>query len=282
MRSLSGRTPICTSPRTIVRDLYLPLLFVLACLLGGCGLLPEVKDETAGWSANKLYSEARSAMSEGIYDKAVKLYEKLESRYPYGRYAQQAQIDVAYAYYKQNEPASSLAACDRFIKLHPNHPNIDYVYYLKGLVTFNEDLGLFGYISNQDQTERDPKGMRDSFNTFKELTTRFPESKYTPDAIQRMQYLVNAMAAHELHVARYYMKRGAYLAAVNRAQIVVKNFAATPQAEEALFIMVKGYDQMGLTELRDDAERVMRQNFPKSVYFGNGQATASAPWWKLW
>lgn len=265
-----------------MRGLCLPLCFVLAGLLGGCGLLPEVKDETASWNANKLYSEARTAMSEGVYDKAIKLYEKLESRYPYGRYAQQAQIDVAYAYFKQSETASSIAACDRFIKLHPNHPNIDYVYYLKGLVTFNEDLGMFGHISDQDQTERDPKGMRDSFNIFKELTTRFPDSKYAADATQRMQYLVNAMASHELHVARYYMKRGAYLAAVNRAQIVVKNFAATPQVEEALFIMVKGYDQMGLTDLRNDAERVMRQNFPKSVYFGDGPTVASSPWWKLW
>ena len=282
MRSLSGRTSVCTFSRSIVHNLCVPLLVALAALLGGCGLLPEVKDETAGWSANKLYSEARSAMSEGVYDKAIKLYEKLESRYPYGRFAQQAQIDIAYAYFKQSEAISSIAACDRFIKLHPNHPNIDYVYYLKGLVTFNEDLGIFGHVSDQDQTERDPKGMQDSFNVFKDLIARFPESKYAPDAAQRMQYLVNAMAAHELHVARYYMKRGAYLAAVNRAQIVVKNFAATPQVEEALFIMVKGYDQLNLPELRNDAERVMRQNFPKSVYFGNGPVVGSGPWWKLW
>lgn len=282
MRSLSGRPLLCTTSRTVAGRLCLLLLLMCATLLGGCGLFPEVKDETASWSANKLYSEARSSMSEGVYDKAIKLYEKLESRYPYGRFAQQAQIDVAYAYFKQNEVASSIAACDRFIKLHPNHPSVDYVYYLKGLVTFNEDQGLMGHISDQDQTERDPKGMRDSFNVFKDLVTRYPDSKYAADATLRMQYLVNAMASHELHVARYYVKRGAYLAAANRAQQVVKNFAGTPQVEEALFIMVKSYDQLGLTDLRNDAERVMRQNFPKSLYFGSGPVAAATPWWKLW
>ena len=149
---------------------------------------------------------------------------------------------------KAAEPASALAACDRFIKLHPNHPNVDYVYYLKGLVSFNEDLGLLGFISNQDLTERDPKGLTEAFDAFRELARRFPDSKYTPDALARMKYLVNAMASHEVHVARYYMKRGAYLAAVNRAQYALKNYPQAPAIEEALFIMVKGYDQLGLID----------------------------------
>jgi outer membrane protein assembly factor BamD len=259
----------------------LALIFAALLSLSGCGLLPEVKDETAGWSANKLYTEAKEAASEGSWEKAIKYFEKLESRYPYGRYAQQAQIEVAYAYFKAGEQASAIAACERFVKLHPDHPNVDYVYYLKGLVTFNEDQGMMGHLSMQDQTERDPKGMRESFEAFKTLSARFPDSKYTPDAIQRMKYLVNAMASNEVHVARYYMKRGAYVAAANRSQIAIKNYPDAPAVEEALFIMVKAYDNLGMADLRDDAERVMRKNFPNSAYYARG-LDRPEPWWKLW
>ncbi|AWI73848.1 outer membrane protein assembly factor BamD [Parazoarcus communis] len=252
-----------------------------ALLLGGCGLLPEQIDETAGWSAQKLYSEAKASMSEGGYDQAIKMFEKLEARYPYGRFAQQAQIESAYAYYKSNESALALAAADRFIKLHPNHPNVDYVYYLKGLVNFNEDLGIFAGFSNQDMSERDPRGAREAFDTFNDLVTRFPESRYAEDARQRMQYLVNALASHEVHVARYYYNRGAYIAAANRAQAAITTYPRAPANEEALFLMVKSYDALGMTDLRDDANRVMRKNFPNSVYYSGGPAD-DRPWWQLW
>lgn len=264
-----------------MRSLAVIAALFLATLVAGCGLLPEVKDETVGWSANKLYTEAKEAMNEGSYEQAVKYFEKLESRYPYGRFAQQAQIDIAYAYWKDNEPASAIAACDRFIKLHPNHPNVDYVYYLKGLVNFNEDLGFMGQISQQDMTERDPKGARESFDAFRELVTKFPDSKYTPDAVMRMKYLVNALVSLEVHVARYYMKRNAYVAAINRAQYALKTYPDAPATEEALFIMVKAYDQLGLNDLRDDAERVMRKNFPNSIYYTRG-LEREVPWWRLW
>ncbi|MBK7423865.1 MAG: outer membrane protein assembly factor BamD [Propionivibrio sp.] len=264
-----------------MRSLAVIAALFLATLFAGCGLLPEQKDETAGWSANKLYTEAKEALNDGAYDKSIKYFEKLESRYPYGRFAQQAQIDIAYAYWKSNEPASAVAACDRFIKLHPNHPNVDYVYYLRGLVNFNEDLGLLGLISQQDMTERDPKGARESFDAFKELVIRFPDSKYTPDAILRMKYLVNALASLEVHVARYYMKRNAYVAAINRAQYALINYPEAPATEEALYIMVKAYDLMGMDDLRDDVERVMRKNYPDSVYYTRG-LERKEPWWKLW
>jgi outer membrane protein assembly factor BamD len=264
-----------------MRSLAVIAALFLATLFAGCGLLPEVKDETVGWSANKLYTEAKQNLNEGSYETAIKYFEKLESRYPYGRFAQQAQIDIAYAYWKSNEPASAVAACDRFIKLHPNHPNVDYVFYLRGLVNFNEDQGLLGQISRQDMTERDPKGARESFDAFRELVTRYPDSKYTPDAILRMKYLVNALALLEVHVARYYMKRNAYVAAVNRAQYALKNYPEAPATEEALFIMVKAYDLMGMNDLRDDIERVMRKNYPDSVYYTRG-LERKEPWWKLW
>lgn len=201
-------------------------------------------------------------MDSGQYDLAIKHYETLESRYPYGRYAQQAQLEVAYAYYKQNEQASTVAATERFIKLHPNHPNVDYAYYLKGLAYFNEDSGLFSSVTGQDRTERDPKSARDAFDAFKDLVQRYPESRYAPDAIARMKYIVNALASYEIHVARYYMKRGAYIAAANRAQYALKSYPQTPASEEALRIMVQAYGALGMTELKNDAERILRLNFP--------------------
>ncbi|MBI4291535.1 MAG: outer membrane protein assembly factor BamD [Betaproteobacteria bacterium] len=255
-------------------------LFILL-LLAGCGIFGEKDDPTVGWSANKLYSEAKDELQSGNYELAIKYYETLESRYPFGRFAQQAQMEVAYAYYKQGETTSAIAAADRFIKLHPHHPNVDYVLYLKGIIWFNEDLGLLGKLANQDPSERDPKAARDSFDAFKDLATRFPDSKYTPDGVARMKYLVNAMAAHEVHVARYYMRRTAYIAAANRAQYAVQYYPDSPATEEALYIMVKAYDALGMADLRNDAERVMRKNFPDSPYYRGAQEKQS-PWWKLW
>ena len=203
----------------------------IAAFIAGCGSMPAQIDETAGWSAGKLYGEAKDAQADGNWDKAAKMLEELEARFPYGRYAQQAQLEMGYVYWKNNEPGSALAACDRFIKLHPSHPAVDYAYYLKGLVNFNEDLGLTAYLSTQDPTERDPKAAREAFDAFKELVTRFPNSKYTPDAKLRMNYLINAMASLEVHVARYYVKRGAYIAAANRAQFAILTYPQAPAIE---------------------------------------------------
>ncbi len=249
--------------------------------LSGCGLLPEVADETAGWSAQRLYSEAKDNLNDGSYEKAIKLYETLEARYPYGRYAQQAQLEIAYAYYKDQEPISAIAACDRFIKLHPNHPNVDYAYYLKGLANFTEDQSLFSQVSSQDMSERDPKAARDSFAAFKELVNLFPDSKYADDARARMKYLVNAISANDVHVAKYYLRREAYVAAVNRAKNVVVNYPETPSIEEALAIMAFAYDRLGITDLRDDALRVLRLNYPNSKYAKNIDLSGKR-WWSFW
>ena len=254
---------------------------VLALSLAGCGLLPEVKDETEAWSAQKLYSEAKDNLESGNYERAVKLFESLESRYPYGNYAQQAQLEIAYAYYKDNSAALAIAACDRFIKLHPNHPSVDYAYYLKGLANFNEDLGLFGALIDQDMSERDPRAARESFESFKELTVRFPESKYTPDAIARMKYLVNALAQNEVHVARYYLKREAWVAAAGRAREVLKTYPEAPALEDALAIMIVAYDKLKLDDLRDDARRVLKLNFPNSRYHQKFEQADKA-WYRFW
>jgi outer membrane protein assembly factor BamD len=260
------------------------LAAILLLALTACGWLPEKGDETASWSPGKLYAEAKNELSDGNFEKAIKLYESLEARYPYGRYAQQAQMEVAYAHYKNQDRPAAVAAADRFIKLHPNHPNVDYMYYLKGLVTFTEDLGpletVASYFTQWDISDRDPKAARESFEAFRELVTRYPASRYTPDATLRMKYLVNALASHEIHVARYYLRRGAYLAAANRAQYVVQTYPQAPAVEEALFVMVQAYDALGLPDLRDDAMRVMQANFPASPFITG--KTAAKSWWRFW
>ena len=174
------------------------LAIVLLLLLFGCA---TNFDETKDWGPDRIYSAAKDELESKNYQKAIGYYEKLESRYPYGRYAQMAQIESAYAYWKDNENAQALAACDRFIKMHPDHPNVDYAYYLKGLINFNDDLGIMGYVSAKDMTERDPRAAQDAFDAFRELVTRFPQSRYTPDARARMNYLVNSLASAEVNVA---------------------------------------------------------------------------------
>ncbi|MBL8383014.1 MAG: outer membrane protein assembly factor BamD [Burkholderiales bacterium] len=252
-----------------------------ACVLAGCGTT-NTRDETAGWSAQKIYTEAREEMRAGGWDKAIKLLESLESKYPFGRYAQQAQMDIAYSYWKNNDLTSAVAACDRFIKLYPNHDNLDYVYYLRGLILFNENLGLLGRVSRQDPTERDNRGLRESFDTLKILVTRWPESKYAEDARLRLKYLINALAQYEVHVARYYMRRGAHLAAANRAQFAIATYPNAPAQEEALYILVSAYDAMGMADLRDDARRVLDRTYPNSEIVRNKGPKNNDPWWKIW
>ncbi|HKQ29340.1 MAG TPA: outer membrane protein assembly factor BamD [Burkholderiales bacterium] len=260
-----------------------PVALLLALLLSGCGLFSgKEDDETIGWSAQRLYGEAKDAMASKEWSKAIKYFEKLEARFPYGRFAQQAQLEVAYCHFKDGERASAIAAADRFIKLYPNHPNVDYAHYLKGLINFNELQGFLAFLTSPDMTDRDPKAAREAFEAFKEVVTRFPESKYASDAGARMRYLVNSLASHEVHVARYYMKRSAYVAAANRAQYAIQHYPQAPAVEEAVFVLVRAYDALGMTELRDAADRVMQKNFPNSVYLKGGARKSNVPWWRLW
>lgn len=257
------------------------ILIAFVLLLSACSSFSDKVDETKNWSPSKLYSEARDELNALNYERAISLLEKLESRYPFGTYAQQAQMEIAYAYYRQGDQPQALAAVERFIKLHPDHPNVDYMYYLRGLINFNDKVSIFDFLSRQDTTERDPKAAREAFDSFKLLVERFPDSKYTPDAEARLAYLVNAMAQYDVHVANYYYRRGAYLAAANRAQAAVKNYPGAPAAEEALFIMMQSYNALDLPQLRDDSERVLRQNFPDSIYFRGGKKDEK-PWWQIW
>ena len=262
------------------------LTLILLLTLTACSIFspsPNASDAKSPSPAD-LYAEAKENMKDIQYEKAVKAFEKLQSLYPYSRYSQQAQLEIAYAYYKQKEPESAIAAADRFIKQYPNNPHVDYAYYLKGLVNFNEDMGLLSGISKQDLAERDPKAARDAFAAFKELVTRFPNSQYAPDSRQRMQYLVNALARFQIHVASYYLRRGAYVAALNRAKEVLTDYPQTPSTLDALQIMVQAYDALGMKDLRDDAKRVLDTNIAKGAL---KPAAKESPenrksWWQFW
>jgi outer membrane protein assembly factor BamD len=251
-----------------------------ALLMSGCSSTPL--DRTASMSPEQIYAEATDELKVGAYDKAITLLEKLEGRAAGTPLAQQAQLDRAYALYKTEQPAQALATLDRFIKLHPASPAFDYALYFKGLINFNGDLGLFSSITRQDLSERDQLAAKESFSSFKELVTRFPSSKYAPDARLRMAYIVNSLAQYEVHVARYYFSRGAYLAAINRAQQTVTDYPQSPAREEALFILYKSYESLGMAQLRDDAKRVLESNYPSSEFLVQGFKTKNEPWWKLW
>ena len=250
-------------------------------LASGCASTPQ-PDKTATWSPNKIYAEAKDEAGSGAFDKAIPLYEKLEGRAAGTPLAQQAQLDKAYAQYKGGEQAQAVATLNRFMKLHPASPAMDYALYLKGLVNFNDNLGIFGFISRQDLSERDQNAAKESFESFKELVARFPDSRYAPDSRLRMSYIVNSLAQSEVHVARYYYSRGAYVAAINRAQSAIADYRDVPALEEATFILYKSYDALGMNELRDDMRRIIDKSYPQSQLMNKGFRLADNPWYKFW
>ncbi len=264
---LQSQNPLITASPTM-RQLILFIFIIATSLNAGCSLFSSKSDDRDSgsdadkWSQQKLYKEARDAVKDGTWNKAVEYYEKLQARHPFGEHSQQAQLDLAYAYYKQDEPGSAVAACDRFIKLNPNHPHVDYAYYMKGLANFSQGKGLTERFLPIDASQRDQAAAMKSFEDFEELTKRFPRSQYMPDAQKRMMYLRNILAQHEVHVANYYMRRGAFVAAANRARYVVENYGRSPAVPEALVIMAKAYRILELDELSEDALRVLQTNFP--------------------
>ncbi|WP_150046358.1 outer membrane protein assembly factor BamD [Methylomonas rhizoryzae] len=248
------------------------ILVSLSCFLSGCELFgggkrdgSEQQDEYVGWDDAKFHQQAKAALEEKNFQKAIKLYEALEARYPFGDYAAQAQLNIAYAYYKNDEPEAALAAADRFIKIHPRNPHVDYAYYLKGLINYNRDIGFIDRFMPTDSTQRDPGNAKDAFDNFQELIQRFPNSKYVPDARLRMVALRNNMAMYELHVADFYMRRKAYVAAVDRANHIIKEYQRTPAVPHALEIMQEGYRSLGLNDLAADAERIYKLNYPNGA-----------------
>ena len=246
----------------------LAYILCLSVFLQACNSLPsfsnatESKDDYAGWTVEQFVSASKEQLAEENYKKAIKLLEQLDSRYPFGQHSAQTQLDLTYAYYKNGDSEAAIASANRFIKTHPRHPNVDYAYYLKALINFNRELGFVDRYIPSDSTQRDTVFTETALLSFEELVRRFPNSQYVTDSEQRMIFLRNALARHELHVARFYMDREAYIAAANRANYVIEHYEMTPAVPYALEIQIEAYTILGLQELADDSTRIFKFNYP--------------------
>ena len=249
----------------------------LAAALAACGSTQAEKD--AATPVDKLYADAMDDVDSGSYDRAIKSLDRIEGKAAGSILAQQAQLELAYLYWKTADKTQALATADRFIKLHPSSPALDYALYLRGIINFNDDLGWLSSLTGENLAERDQAAARDSYQSFKQLVEQFPDSKYTADARLRMDFTVNLLAEYEVHVANYYMRHQAYVAAANRAKESVLEFPQTSSTADALNIMVQAYDKLGLVTLRDDAQRVLDKNFPGSKYSVEAKRK---PWYKFW
>jgi outer membrane protein assembly factor BamD len=248
--------------------------------LAGCSTTPPDLSPTA--TAERVYKDAKEDMEAGSWERAIKAMERVEGLAAGSLLAQQALLDIAYMNWRSGERAAALTAVERFIKLNPSSPALDYAYYLRGVINFNDNLGFLGVLAGQDLSERDQRAARDAHTAFKQLVEQFPASQYTPDARQRMDFIVNSLASYEVHVARYYYRRGAYVAAVGRLQAALGEFHHTPAMEEGLYLLTQCYERLQLPELRAASERVLKQNFPKSAYLSEGLAARDKAWWKFW
>ncbi len=256
--------PIIKILREILRKFF-PVV-VACCLISGCSGL-STDDDYANQTAEQLYAQASAKMSKKSWQTAIEILRALEANYPYGDYAEQAQLDTIYCYFRNEDSVLALAAADRFIKLHPTHESVDYAYYLKGLVSFNEDGGVFGRLLGLDNlSNRDSTAIYNALLAFEDVYTLFPESQYAPESKKRAQSLFNALAKHEITVANYYYSRDAYVAAVNRAKNVVEEYSTTPYVERALAIMMASYEKMGFDDLKHDSRRILELNYPQSAY----------------
>ncbi|WP_068829186.1 outer membrane protein assembly factor BamD [Pseudomonas sp. BMS12] len=247
---------------------HLLLIATLAFTAACSSNKPEVDENL---SESELYQQAQEDLDNNSYNNATAKLKALESRYPFGRYAEQAQLELIYAYYKNAEPEAAKSAAERFIRLHPQHANVDYAYYLKGLASFDQDRGLIARFIPLDLTKRDPGAARDSYNEFAQLTSRFPNSRYSPDAKARMVYLRNLLAAYDIHVAHYYLTRQAYVAAANRGRYVVENFQETPAVADGLAVMIEAYQRLELNDLAATSLETLKLNYPDHESLVDGQ-----------
>ena len=257
---------------------WLPLLAAL--VLAACGGKTRL-DATELLPVDELYAEAKSSMDSGNYDRAARYYKRLVARFPFGRFTEQAQIDLAYSQYKMGDADEALSSINRFIKTYPTHRHVDYAYYLRGLINFDREIGLLEKYIKQDNTRRDLGFARQSFNDFGELLERFPDSRFAPDARQRMVHLRNGIAQSELNVAEFYFRRKAYVAAQGRAKHIIENYQETPQSADALAILAESYKNLGEDKLSEDTRRVLELNYPDHPYLAGDWPAKVSFWRKL-
>ena len=253
---------VAATPAALLRAIALLLALSLTVLVGGCSGDGDEADVIADSGEQQIYEQAQSYLNARNYDLAIRALQALESRYPFGRYAEQAQLELIYAHYGAYEPEAAVEAADRFIRLHPQHPSVDYAYYMKGLATASSNQDLLARFSPTDKTKRDTSYAQEAFAEFAQLVSRYPDSPYAPDARDRMVHLRNLLARHEIHVANYYFRRGAYLAAANRGRYVVENFQRTPAVPDGLAVMAQGYLLLGMNDLAQDSIDALVLNYP--------------------
>jgi outer membrane protein assembly factor BamD len=256
------------------------IMLALVFALSGCSSFGEDEvDETAAWSAERLYQDGKAEMNSNNWNAAAERFTAVEARYPFGPFAQQSLINLAYVQWKQQEPEMALATISRFQRQYPNHPGSDYMLFLRGLILFTPPSSRLAFLTQQDPAERDPRALRESYAAFEQLIQRYPQSRYADDAKKRMNWLVNTMAENELHTARFYYDRDAYVAAINRAQTVLTDYEGVPATEQALYIMMMSYKKLDKPDLSADAERVLLANFPNTQLIAQGLPEDQMPWW---
>jgi outer membrane protein assembly factor BamD len=255
-------------------------LLILCCALtlAGCANKGQEFDPTANWTPERLFEDGKAEMNSGNWKLAKERFGAIEARFPFGAYAQQAMMDLAFCEWKDKETDKALSTIARFMQQYPSHPGMDYMIYLKGLINFTPPSAMFSNITQQNPGERDPKALRQSYAAFNELIDRYPQSRYASDARKRIVWLVDTISQNELFVARYYYERYAYVAAINRAQTVITDFEGVPAAEPALYIMMKSYEKLGMTDMRNDTERVLLKNYPDTRLIKEGFPDKYS-WW---
>jgi outer membrane protein assembly factor BamD len=255
------------------------LVLCLACALisaTGCKSTPDKKLQQMG--PDQLYKLAHTRLIDFDYKGAIKLYEQLTARFPFTGQARQARLDLIYAYYRDGESESATDAADTFIRENPTHPRVDYAWYVKGLVDFDRSPNAIERTFRADLTKRPPTNARKSFEAFRTVVEQYPKSEYAHDALQRMIYLRNRLANYEVHVADYYMRRGAYVGAAQRANRCLEEYDGAPAVQQALQVLIAAYEKLGLKERADQARQVYAFNFPSAAQ----DAAHGHAWWKLW
>ena len=255
------------------------VLLTLAVALGGCNKDDNERED--GKSAAELYVEAKNQLDNKAYDRAVRSYKQLQTRYPFGRYAEQAQLEMAYAYYRAGQAEHALSTADRFIRTYPSHPNVDYAFYIRGLTNYEQKVGFLERMMPSRIRDRDQTAALEAFADFDELCRRFPNSRYAPDARQRMVFLRNNLSYYEIDVARYYLSRKAYVAAANRARYLLETYPNSPEAGNALEVLHLAYTELEMPELASDALRVLELNYPDHPYI-SAERGKKGFWSKLW
>ena len=245
-----------------MRPLKYTLVLLLSLAIIGCSSNDEIPDIAADTGEQQIYEQAQRYLRSSNWDLAVRSLQTLESRYPFGRYAEQAQLEIIYAHYNGYEREAAVEAADRFIRLHPQHPNVDYAYYMKGLAAYSANEDIMSRFLPTDEAERDMSQAKEAFAEFAQLVSRFPDSPYSADAKARMVHLRNLLARHEIIVANYYFRRGAFMAATNRGRYVVENFQRTPAVADGLAVMAQGYILLGMDDLAEDTIEVLAMNYP--------------------